>query len=63
MQSRVRYPDGGKRTVAGTLTDEKEQRQEISRQTKMGSRKHRRLPRWQRWIPRFVLFFDFSLLL
>ena len=29
----------------------------------MGSRKHRRLPRWQGWIPKFVLAFDFALLL
>jgi len=63
MQSRVRHPDGGERTVAATLADEEEQRQQISRQTGMGSRKHRRLPRWQRWIPKFVLFFDFALLL
>ena len=63
MQSRVRHPDGGERTVADTLSDEEEQRQQISRQTGMGSRKHRRLPRWQRWIPKFVLFFDFALLL
>jgi hypothetical protein len=63
MQSRVRHPDGGERTVAGTLADEEEQRQQIGRQAGMGSRKHRRLPRWQRWIPKFVLFFDFALLL
>jgi len=63
MQSRVRHPDGGERTVTATLADEEEQRQQISRQTGMGSRKHRRLPRWQRWIPKFVLFFDFALLL
>jgi hypothetical protein len=29
----------------------------------MRSRKHRRLPRWQGWIPKFVLSFDFALLL
>ncbi len=29
----------------------------------MGSRKHRRLPTWQGWIPKFVLAFDFALLL
>lgn len=63
LQSRVRHPDGGERTVAQTLADEEEQRQQISGQTDMGSRKHRRLPRWQRWIPKFVLFFDFALLL
>jgi hypothetical protein len=63
MQARVRHPDGGERTVAATLADEVEQRQQISHQAGMGSRKHRRLPRWQRWIPKFVLFFDFVLLL
>jgi hypothetical protein len=63
MQSRVRHPDGGERTVAATLADEEEQRERINRQAAMGSRKHRRLPRWQRWIPKFVLVFDFALLL
>jgi hypothetical protein len=63
MQTRVRHPDGGERTVAGTLADEEEQRQQINQQMGLGSRKHRRLPQWQRWIPKFVLFFDFALLL
>ncbi len=63
MQARVKHPDGGERTVAQTLADEEEQRDQITRETAMGSRKHRRLPRWQRWIPKFVLFFDFCLLL
>lgn len=63
MQARVRHPDGGERTVAATLADEEEQREQISRQTGLGSRKHRRLARWQRWIPKFVLCFDFALLL
>jgi hypothetical protein len=63
MQTRVRHPDGGERTVTQTLADEEEQRGQITRETAMGSRKHRRLPRWQRWIPKLVLFFDFCLLL
>jgi hypothetical protein len=63
MQTRVRHPDGGERTVADTQADENEQRQQINRETALGSLKHRRLPRWQRWIPKFVLFFDFILLL
>jgi hypothetical protein len=63
MQTRVRHPDGGERTVEETHADEVEQRQQISRETAMGSRKHRHLPRWQRWIPKFVLCFDFALLL
>ena len=63
MQMRVKHPDGGERTVAETLADEEEQRQQINHETAMGSLKHRRLPRWQHWIPKFVLFFDFALLL
>jgi hypothetical protein len=63
MQIRVKHPDGGARTVAETQADENEQRQQIQDETAMGSRKHRRLPRWQRWIPKFVLCFDFALLL
>jgi hypothetical protein len=63
MLTRVKHPDGGERTVTETRADEEEQRQQISRQTDMGSRKHRRLPRWQGWIPKFVLAFDFALLL
>jgi len=63
MHTRVRHPDGGERTVAETQGDEAEQREQISRETTMGSRKHRRLPTWQSWIPKFVLVFDFALLL
>lgn len=63
MQSTVKHPDGGGRTVAQTQADANEQRQQISHETAMGSRKHRRLPRWQHWIPRLVLAFDFALLL
>ena len=63
MLTRVKHPDGGERTVTETRADEEEQRQQINRETAMGSRKHRRLPRWQGWIPKFVLCFDFALLL
>ena len=63
MLTRVKHPDGGERTVTETRADEDEQRQQINRETEMGSRKHRRLPRWQGWIPKFVLAFDFALLL
>ena len=63
MLTRVKHPDGGERTVTETRADEEEQRQQINRETDMGSRKHRRLPRWQGWIPKFVLAFDFALLL
>jgi hypothetical protein len=63
MQTRVRHPDGGERTVAETRADEEEQRRQIVSETASGSLKHRRLPRWQHWIPKFVLFFDGALLL
>jgi hypothetical protein len=63
MQARVKHPDGGERTVKQTLADEQAQRDQITRETAMGSRKHHRLLRWQRWIPKFVLLFDFCLLL
>jgi hypothetical protein len=63
MQKPVKHPDGGDRTVAETLADEDELRQQVSRETAMGSRKHHRLPRWMRSIPKLVLFFDFALLL
>ena len=63
MQMRVKHPDGGERTVAETQADEEEQRRQINRETALGSLKHHRLPRWQHWIPKFVLFFDFILLL
>lgn len=63
MLTRVKHPDGGERTVTETRADEEDQRQQINRETAMGSRKHRRLPRWQGWVPKFVLCFDFALLL
>lgn len=63
MHTRVKHPDGGERTVAETQADEVEQRAQINRETGMGSRKHRRLPTWLGWIPKFVLAFDFALLL
>jgi hypothetical protein len=63
MQMRVKHPDGGERTAAETQADEEAQRRQINREMAMGSLKHRRLLRWQRWIPKYVLFFDFALLL
>src|SRR5690242_1742429 len=63
MQARVRHPDGGERTVAETLTDERAQRQKIIRERDMGSHKHDRLPQWQRWVPKLVMLFGFILLL
>jgi hypothetical protein len=63
LKARVKHPDGGDRTVEDTMRDENEQRKLINRQTSMGSRKHRRLASWIRWIPKLVLVFDFCLLL
>ena len=63
MQARVKHPEGGERTVADTLADEKAQRQKITREKDMGSHKHDRLPRWLRWIPKLVMLFGFILLL
>jgi hypothetical protein len=63
LQKPVRHPDGGDRTVAETQADMDELRQQVSHETAMQSRKHHRLPRWMRSIPKFVLFFDFALLL
>ncbi len=63
LKARVKHPDGGDRTVEDTMRDEDEQRKHINRQMSMGSRKHRRLASWIRWIPKFVLVFDFCLLL
>src|SRR5215472_15412296 len=62
-QTRVRHPDGGRRTVAQTLADEKAQGRKISGEIEDGSRKHDRQPRSQRRIPGFVLVLDFVLLL
>ena len=63
LKARVKHPDGGDRTVEDTMRDENEQRKLINRQTSIGSRKHRRLASWIRWIPKLVLVFDFCLLL
>jgi hypothetical protein len=45
------------------VADEAAQRAEIDRDTWTRSRLHRRLPSWMRSIPKFVLGFDFGLLL
>jgi hypothetical protein len=39
------------------------QRAWIEKETAEGSRKHNRLPRWTRWTPKYVVAFDFCLLL
>ncbi|MGE5287134.1 MAG: hypothetical protein ACM3ML_08035 [Micromonosporaceae bacterium] len=63
MKDRVGHPDGGDRPVEEILQDEAAQRAQIEAETRQGSRKHLRLPPWLRWIPKFVLAFDFGLLL
>ena len=63
LKIRVPHPDGGEATVAQILQHEAEQRDQIDDETGRGSRRHHRLARWMRRIPKFVLFFDFCLLL
>jgi hypothetical protein len=63
MKERVRHPDGGESSVAEVIEAEKAQRAQIEREIEHGSRKHRRAPRWIHWIPRYVLCFDYALLL
>ena len=59
----VRHPDGGRRTFARTLGEHTALDQRVVAERDQGSRKHHRLPRWFRWLPRVVLVFDFFLLL
>ena len=63
MKERVKHPDGGESPVADVIEDEVAQREQIEKEVERGSRKHRRSPRWMHWIPRYVLCFDFGLLL
>jgi hypothetical protein len=59
----VRHPDGGAQTVAKTLEDQDRQRAEIAADIEAGSRRHRRLPRALRRVPRLVFVADGLLLL
>jgi hypothetical protein len=63
LTRRVSHPDGGDCPVEQIVADEAEQRARIDRETAAGSRKHHPLPRWMRSIPKYVLGFDFGLLL
>jgi hypothetical protein len=63
LKRRVPHPDGGDCTVEEILTYEDAQRKAIDKDTAARSRKHRRLPDWMRSIPKYVLAFDFGLLL
>ncbi len=62
-EEHVRHPDGGRRTFARTLGEHTALDQRVTAERDQGSRKHHRLPRWFRWLPRVVLIFDFFLLL
>jgi low affinity Fe/Cu permease len=63
LTQRVSHPDGGMITVEEVLTHETVQRDQIYQETAAGSRKHHRVPRWMRSIPKFVLCLDFGILL
>src|ERR1700722_60431 len=55
-------PDG-LRTFAMRAQAEAKLRVRVEHEKNHGSRKHQRLPRWMRWIPRGVSVLDFGLLL
>jgi hypothetical protein len=59
----VRHPDGGRRPFAQILAEHAQLDQDVAAERNQGSRKHHRVPRWFRWLPRVVLVFDFFLLL
>jgi hypothetical protein len=59
---RVKHPVSGDCSVEEILAEERARRAEIEQQTATGSKKHHRLPRWLRSVPKWVLFFDFGLL-
>ena len=59
----VAHPDGIHRTVAQTEADRDALAARVDRERGQNSRKHNRLPRWFRHLPRVVLVFDFLLLL
>jgi hypothetical protein len=63
LTDRVSHPDGGDCSVEEILQYETAQRTQIDQELASGSRKHHRLPLWMRWIPKYVLGFDFCLLL
>ena len=63
LRLRVKHPDGGDCTVEVIVAHETAQRAAIDQETAASSRLHRRLPPWMRSIPRYVLGFDFALLL
>jgi hypothetical protein len=60
---RVKHPSGGDCTVEEILSEERARRSEIERDIATGSKRHHRLPRWLCSVPKWVLGFDFGLLL
>ncbi len=62
-QEHVPHPHGGHRTVEQTKTDRNALEAQVNAERARNSRKHERLPRWFRYLPRVVLVFDFLLLL
>lgn len=63
MKDLVRHPDGGHCTVEEAQQEAAAERGRIEEDERRGSRKHHRLARWQRRIPKLVLLLDFFLLL
>lgn len=59
----IDHPDGGVRTVAETLADQREQRERIQADQRAGSRRHRRVPVLLRRAPTGFFVFDALLLL
>ena len=62
-QEHVPHPYGGHRTVEQTESDRNALAARVNADRARNSRKHERLPRWFRHLPRVVLVFDFLLLL
>jgi hypothetical protein len=58
----VAHPYGGYRTVEQTKADWNALAAQVNAQRRKNSRKHQRVPRWFRYLPRIVLVFDFLLL-
>lgn len=62
-QEQVAHPHGGHRTLQQTQADRNALAARVDAERRQRSRKHERLPRWFRHLPRMVLVFDFLLLL
>ncbi len=62
-QEHVPHPYGGHCTVEQTESDRNALAARVNAERARNSRKHERLPRWFRHLPRVVLVFDFLLLL